>query len=76
MFLWADRAARGDHSRRRRFRSDVPVIVSITMRDSDYWIVSCGEELIGGHNDVWSITAMEMYAGIFRAVEKRRQGSH
>jgi hypothetical protein len=43
-----------------------------SMADSDYWIVSCGKELIGGHNDVWSTTTMEVYAGIFRAVESRR----
>jgi hypothetical protein len=43
-----------------------------SMPDSDYWIVSCGKELIGGHNDVWSTTTMEVYAGIFRAVESRR----
>jgi len=43
------------------------------MPDSDYWIMSCGKELIGGHNDVWSTTTMEMYAGIFRAVEILRK---
>jgi hypothetical protein len=42
------------------------------MADSDYWIVSCGPELIRGHNDVWSTTTMEMYVGLFRAVDKRR----
>jgi len=41
------------------------------MADSDYWIVSCGKELIAGHNDVWSTTTMEMYAGLFRAAESR-----
>jgi hypothetical protein len=45
----------------------------LAMQDSDYWIVSCGGELISGHNDVWSVTTMEMYAGIFRAVEMRRK---
>jgi hypothetical protein len=44
-----------------------------SMPDSDYWIISCGKELIGSHNDIWSNTAMEMYAGIFRAVESRRK---
>jgi hypothetical protein len=43
-----------------------------SMADSDYWIVSCGKELIKGHNDVWSTTTMEMYAGLFRAAESRR----
>ena len=45
----------------------------LSMQDSDYWIMSCGGELISGHNDVWSVTTMEMYAGIFRAVEARRK---
>ena len=44
----------------------------LSMPDSDYWIISCDKELIRGHNDVWSKTTMEMYAGIFRAVESRR----
>ena len=43
------------------------------MQDSDYWIMSCDGDLISGHNDVWSVTTMEMYAGIFRAVEMRRK---
>jgi hypothetical protein len=42
-----------------------------SMSDSDYWIISCGKELIGNHNDVWSTTTMEMYAGIYRAVQSR-----
>ena len=36
------------------------------------WIVSCGKELIQNHNDIWSKTAMEMYAGLYRAVQSRR----
>jgi hypothetical protein len=47
--------------------------MSPSMSDSDYWIVSCDKELIGGHNDVWSTTTMEMYVGLFRAVESRRK---
>jgi len=43
-----------------------------SMRTSNYWIVTCDKELIGGHNDIWSPTAMEMYAGLFRAVASRR----
>jgi hypothetical protein len=43
-----------------------------SMPDSNYWIISCGKELIAGHNDVWSTTTMEMYAALFRAVESRR----
>jgi hypothetical protein len=43
-----------------------------SMADSDYWIVSCGKELISGHNDVWSTTTMEMYAALFRAAAARR----
>jgi hypothetical protein len=46
--------------------------LSPSMRDSNYWIVSCGEELIDSHNDVWSTTTMEMYAALFRAAESRR----
>ena len=44
------------------------------MQKSNYWIVSCGKELIRDHNDIWSQTAMEMYAGLYRAVESRRHG--
>jgi hypothetical protein len=53
-----------------------PVVLdglSPSMPDSDYWIISCGKELIGGHNDVWSPTTMEMYAALFRAAESRRR---
>jgi hypothetical protein len=45
----------------------------LSMQTSNYWIVSCGKELIGSHTDVWSQTAMEMYAGLYRAVQSRRQ---
>jgi len=45
----------------------------LSMRKSNYWIVSCGKELIGSHTDVWSQTAMEMYAGLYRAVQSRRR---
>lgn len=41
------------------------------MANSDYWIVSCGKELIAGHNDVLSTTTMELYAALFRAAEYR-----
>ena len=44
------------------------------MRDSSYWIVNCDKELIGGHGDIWSPAAMEMYAGFYRAIEARRPG--
>ena len=46
----------------------------LAMQKSNYWIVSCGKELIQDHNDIWSQTAMEMYAGLYRAVQSRRQG--
>jgi hypothetical protein len=46
----------------------------LAMQKSNYWIVSCGKELIQNHNDIWSQTAMEMYAGLYRAVQSRRQG--
>ena len=44
------------------------------MQRSNYWIVTCGKELIQDHNDIWSQTAMEMYAGLYRAVQSRRHG--
>jgi hypothetical protein len=43
----------------------------LAMQTSNYWIVSCGKELIGNHNDIWSQTAMEMYAGLYRAARSR-----
>ncbi len=45
----------------------------LAMQRSNYWIVTCGKELIQDHNDIWSQTAMEMYAGLYRAVQSRRQ---
>jgi hypothetical protein len=44
------------------------------MQKSNYWIVDCRKELIQDHNDIWSQTAMEMYAGLYRAVQSRRRG--
>jgi hypothetical protein len=44
----------------------------LAMQRSNYWIVTCGKELIQDHNDIWSQTAMEMYAGLYRAVQSRR----
>jgi hypothetical protein len=46
------------------------------MRQSDYWIISCGKELIRDHNDIWSTVTMELYAGIFRAVQCLRQAAN
>lgn len=46
--------------------------LSPSMADANYWIISCGDELIADHNDVWSLTAMEMYAALYRAAESRR----
>jgi hypothetical protein len=43
------------------------------MQLSDYWIISCGKELIRDHNDIWSSVTMELYAGIFRAVQSCRE---
>lgn len=37
-------------------------------RVSNYWTVRCPEDLIGGHNDIWTPTTMEMYAALFRLV--------
>jgi len=39
------------------------------------WIISCGKELIRDHNDIWSQTAMEIYAALYRAVHSRRHGN-
>jgi hypothetical protein len=36
---------------------------------SGYWIIRCEEEIIGGHNDVWSTQAMETYAALLRETE-------
>lgn len=35
-------------------------------RKSNYWTIRCPKELIGGHNDIWSSQAMEMYAALYR----------
>ncbi|MFN0080536.1 MAG: hypothetical protein ACKVY0_29055 [Prosthecobacter sp.] len=35
-------------------------------RQSNYWTIRCPKELIGGHNDIWSAQAMEMYAALYR----------
>jgi hypothetical protein len=32
----------------------------LAMQKANYWIVTCGKELIRDHNDIWSQTAMEM----------------
>jgi hypothetical protein len=45
------------------------------MQHSDYWIISCGKELIRDHNDIWSPITMELYAGIFRAVQSCRDAA-
>jgi hypothetical protein len=44
----------------------------LAMQKSNYWIVSCGKELIADHNDIWSRTATEMYAALYRVVQARR----
>ena len=42
-------------------------------RESNYWTIRCPGEIIGGHNDIWSEQAMEMYAAFYRlAVWKAR----
>ena len=46
--------------------------LELAMPESDYWIVSCGKELCKSHGDVWSKTMMEVYAGIYCAVQSRR----
>lgn len=39
---------------------------------SAFWIVRCDERLIRSHNDVWTNTAMELYAALYRFVEASR----
>jgi len=39
---------------------------------SSYWFVRCGADLIRGHNDIWSDSAMELYAALYRLVEWTR----
>ena len=38
---------------------------ALAIRDSDYWIMNCGNELIASHGDIWSTKTMEMYAGLY-----------
>lgn len=50
-------------------RTDKPVTqdgLPLAMQDSNYWIMNCGKELIASHEDIWSTTTMEMYAGLYR----------
>ena len=47
----------------------------LSMQTSNYWIISCGKELIRDHNDIWSQTAMELYAALYRGVQSRRHGN-
>lgn len=46
---------------------------SVESNRSSYWIIRCNSGLIREHNDVWSDTAMQMYAGLYRLVEWTRQ---
>jgi len=39
---------------------------------SSYWFVRCNKRLIRNHNDVWSDTAMQLYAALYRLVEWTR----
>ena len=43
----------------------------LSMQKSNYWIVTCDKQIIGSHTDIWSATAMETYAGLYRAVQSR-----
>ena len=40
---------------------------------SGCWIIRCEEEIINGHNDVWSMQAMETYAALLRETEFLRR---
>lgn len=33
-----------------------------------YWFIRCDKRIIRGHNDIWSDTAMEVYAALYRLV--------
>jgi hypothetical protein len=37
-----------------------------------YWLIRCDKRIIRDHNDVWSDTAMEVYAALYRLVEWAR----
>jgi hypothetical protein len=37
-----------------------------------YWMLRCRPEIIKDHGDIWNANAMEMYAAIYRLVQKRR----
>lgn len=39
---------------------------------SSYWFIRCDHRLIRDHNDVWSDTAMQLYAALYRLVEWTR----
>jgi hypothetical protein len=40
-----------------------------------YWFIRCDKRLIRDHNDVWSNTAMEVYAALYRLVEWARHSN-
>jgi len=40
---------------------------------SSYWIMRCPEEIMTGHNDIWSRQAMETYAALLAEVERLRK---
>jgi hypothetical protein len=35
-------------------------------KDTAYWIIRCGKEIIKDHNDIWSQQAMDTYAALYR----------
>jgi hypothetical protein len=41
-----------------------------------YWIIRCDKKVIRDHNDVWSDTAMEVYAALYRLVLWARANPH
>ena len=43
-----------------------PVFLGPRAVYSGYWIMRCTKEIIRGHNDIWSLQAMETYAALFR----------
>ena len=41
-----------------------------------YWFIRCDKRIIRDHNDIWSDTAMEVYAALYRLVDWSRNPSN
>jgi hypothetical protein len=42
------------------------------LKPSKYWIVRCGGQLIGSHNDIWGAVPANLYAALFRIAQRER----